>query len=827
MTVIFIEDHRSPIVSIQLLVRAGSIYEGRYLGTGVSHFVEHVIDDGTWKRNRQEIDRLIELMGNAANAYTWRDHTKYYHIVPSEYFESALELLADYIQNPTFPSDEVEIQRGVILNELNKDNDEPTRKLLDAFYETAFRVHPIRIPIGGYRELFEKLTREDLVDYYEMTYSPDNMTLVVAGDIQLDGAQEMVIKSFGEFNRKRGISFELPQEPPQISMRKTELSANVEMAYVIMGFHTVSLFHEDVPALGIIADVLGTGESCRISRIVKDRKRLVYSFDVWSDTPSYDAGIWAVEFEVDPNKLEPAQEAILKEIFRIKAEGVTDAELRKAKSILESEQIFSMQSIEGIAGSVGADEFATGDPNFSDRLMEKVRRVGHEDILRAAERYFSEDNLTVAILTPETPIGRKSIYMPKACTVSSIERVVLENGIRLLLCRDESSPVVAVNAIMPGGSKYDPTGRSGAFQLMSRMLLKGTKSRTAQQIADEVESVGASLDPFCGRELFGCSASMLSKDLKFGIEILADVLQNSIFDPEEFLKVKEEAIVEIKSESDDWITLSKKRFYQTMFGDRAPEFYPIGELRSIENLTLHDVLDLYLRYCVPDNMVLSIFGDIDPDEVKHLVSEGFGGWGRSGFSPPDVSPLKVNPGEATYEEDIFQEVIFLGYPSVEVRSPQRFAVRVLNALLSGMDYPGGRLYNRLRNEQLVYLIHAYTYFGPDVGYIAIYAATSKENGDQTLKVMLEEIEKVRDGDIPEEELEAGRNMCISNHLIALQTISDRSASAALGESYGIGYDHFTRYEEEIRRVKMEDVISIAREMLDDSKRVITILKPRE
>ncbi|MCD6506850.1 insulinase family protein [Candidatus Poribacteria bacterium] len=828
MTVILIEDHRTPLVSIQLFVRAGSIYEGKYLGTGVSHFVEHVIGTGTVTRNRREIDRLIELMGNIANAYTSRDHTKYYHTVPSKHFEMALELLADYIQNPTFPPEEVEIQRGVILSELNKDSDEPTRKLLDNFYETAFRVHPVRIPIGGYRELFEKLTRDDLIDYYNTAYSPEAMTLVIAGDISPERAREKVAELFEGFERKASEPILLPEEPPQSSTRRSEISANVEIAYGIMGFRTVSLFHRDVPALEVIAAVLGTGESCRISRIVKDRKRLIHSFDLWSDTPSYDAGVWAVEFETAPDKIEAAIDAILEEVFRVRSEGVTDEELRKAKAVLESEHIFAMQSIEEIANIIGADEYMTGDPNFSERMLERIRQVDHEDVLKAAERYFSEDNLTVSILTPERgSTAGKSVCISKRSTQHQIRRFILDNGIRLLLCPEEDSPVVAITAIMPGGSRYDPPSKSGTFQLMSRMLLKGTKSRTAQDIADEVESVGASLDPFCGREFFGCSASMLSKDFKLGFEILFDVLRNSIFDPEQFVKVKEEAVAEIRSESDDWITVSKKRFYQTMFGDRAHEFYPVGELTSIEELTPHDVFDLYLRYCVPDNMVLSIFGDVNPDKVRRLVSESFGMWPKSGYSPPRISPLKVKPGKATYEEDIFQEVIFLGYPSVPIGSRRRFAVRVLKAILSGMDYPGGRLYNRLRNEQLVYLIHAYTYFGPDIGYIAIYAATSGENGDQTLKAMLEEIERVRSGDISEEELEVGKSMCVSNHLIGHQTVSDKSASAALGESYGIGYDHFIRYEEEIEKVKMSDVISIAREILDESKRVIAILKPRE
>ena len=827
LTVLLIEDRRCRLVSIQLFVRAGSIYEDKYLGTGVSHFVEHVIDDGTPTRSRADIDRLIEKMGNVSNAYTWRDHTKYYHTVPTEHFPLALELMADYIQNPTFPPEEVEIQRGVILNEFNKDNDEPTRRLLDAFYETAFRVHPVRIPVGGYPELFEKLTREDLIDYYEMTYSPDNMVLVVAGDIDVERAFEMVSRLFEPFKRRKPFSPNLPQEPPQVAMRERVITGSVEMAYGVMGFHTVDVFHEDALPLEIIATALGTGESSRISRIVKDQKRLIYSCDTWSDTPPYDAGIWAVEFDTDPEKLEEAKEAILKEIFRVRSEGLTKGEMEKAKAIIESEYIFSNQSIEEIASTVGNDEFATGDPHFTERFIERIRSVTQEDILRAAERYFREENLTVTVMIPDRLGSRSRVILSSGgCGRCSMERERLENGARLLICADDSFPVVSVNVVMPGGSKYEPPEKSGSFQLMSKMLLKGTKSRTAQQIAEEIESVGASLDPFCGREFFGCSATMLADDLEFGLEMLFDVLSESIFDPEEFAKLKEEAIAEIKAEADDWVTLSKNRFYETAFGDRAHEFYPIGRLASVQNLTVADVMDLYHRFCAPTNAVISVFGDVDPQKVRRLIEEGMAKWAREAQPLPDFPPPVFRPAKRTFHEEIYQEVVFIGYPAVPISSADRYPIKVLTAILVGVDYPGGRLYNRLRNEQLVYLVHGYTYFGIDMGYIAVYAATGQNGAEQALRVMIEEMERVAEGEIGEEELESGKNMCISSHRLNLQTLSDRSAAAALSESYGIGYDQFLKFEERISEIGVEDVRRVAGEILDGSRRAIAILKPR-
>ena len=334
MVVILAENHNAPVASIQICVRAGSVYEGKYLGTGISHFIEHVVDDGTHRRSRQTIDELVEYIGNISNAYTWKDHTKYYITTSIADFDIALDVIADYIQDATFPESEVEIQRGVILNEFNQDTDEPYRRLHDLYYETAYQKHPVRYPVGGYKELFEKLTRDDLVNFYAQTYVPENMIFVAVGDFGIQETLEKVRVAFKDFKPRpatRLVRYVLPQEPEQLTMRRVQEYADVEITYMLMGFHTTNILSEDTYPLDLMASILSDSSHSRMNIIIKEQKQLVYSVDVWSEVPAYNVGLFIIEAELEEACLKSAEDAILHQLYRLKTEPVSDMELQPFK----------------------------------------------------------------------------------------------------------------------------------------------------------------------------------------------------------------------------------------------------------------------------------------------------------------------------------------------------------------------------------------------------------------------------------------------------------------------------------------------------------------
>lgn len=828
MIVILKENHFAPVVSFHVYVRAGSIYEGEYLGRGISHNLEHLMNSGTTKRTKEQINQIVEEIGNVSNAYTTKDHASYFITTASSYFDKALDVFSDYIQNPSFPEEEVEAERGVILNEINMGKDDPERQLFEIFSSAMFRKHPAGVPTIGYRELFEKTTRDDIVNYHKRMYIPNNMIFVAVGDFDSETALSKIKSAFKDFKRGPLPDFSLPDEPRQVSKRYVEQEMDVQIAYMMLGFHTVDVSHKDLYPLDVLAFIIGEGRSSRLYKTVKDEKQLVYSINAWSATPAYkDGGYFGIMAYLAPENIDSAEKAILEEIYRLKIEFVTDEELEKAKTLKESEYVFSQQTMEDQAETLGIDELSTGDMNFSKRYLEGIKSVTKEDIMRVVNEYFFDDNLTVAVIKPKSEqlgIQEKEIKKKEAI----IQKFVLDNGMRILIKENKTLPLVAIRAIFEGGVRYEDEKNNGISNFMSDMLIKGTKSRTAQQIAEEIESMGGSINTFSGNNSFGISLSVLKHDLNKSLDILADVLMNPSFDQNEVEKKRKEILAAISQQEDDPFALAGKLFRQTLFTKHPYRFLSIGSDETVENITRDDIKQFYEKYCVPNNMVLAIFGDVNASEVIEKVKNNFEGFQKKELLAPPITNEETIDSirENKIQKDIKQVVIYLGFLGMKVDSEERYAMEVLDAILSGISYPGGRLHERLRANQLVYVVHAFNQLGLDPGLFAVYAATTPDKKETVLNIIKEEIESLCNNLISDEELEKGKSICISAKQISLQTNSDQAFNMGLDELYGLGYDDIYHYEERINSVTKEDVKRVAEKYLTLDKYAIAIVEPK-
>lgn len=830
MRVVIMENHATPVATMRIYItNTGSIYEQEYLGSGISHYCEHVISGGSTKnRMEDEIKKIIQSIGGASNAYTSSDHTCYYISTANLYFDTVIDLLSDWIKNCIFDPKEVDREKGVILKEINMIDDNPQRRLSKIYNQTMFLRHPQHFPIIGLEENFKKLTRDDLIKYYHRMYTPDNIIVVAVGDFEAKEILTKIKKAFEDFKGNPTPSIYIESDPKQMGARRIEEEMDVNLTYLLMGFRTVPITHPDVYPLDILACILGRGNSSRLYQEIKDKKHLVHNISASSYTPAYDAADFTIEATLDYISLPQAKEAILEEIYKLKKESVLEEEIAKAKRQIISEYVFANQKVESQADVLGRDIVHTANPLFHDLYVENIKKVTKEDIQRVINTYFYDDALTIAVIKPKGIELKTTETLKEEVKAGKVEKVVLDNGMTVLLKQNPNVPLVYMGAYFKGGSLYENAQNNGVINFMARMLLKGTKNRTAEQIATEIDSIGGSINSAGGEDYFSCSVEVLKEDMERGLDLWSDVLINPIFDENELEKERKAILADIDSLNDDWKSQSEIFFKKTFYKTSPYQFIPLGQKESISNLKRQDLIDTYKKYCLPNNLVIAIFGDIETETVKELITEKFKEFKPSELTFPDVpqEPVLTSSYEETLFSDKKQTVIFMGYPGMKVGDEDWYTMRVIDAITSGIGYPGGWLHDSLRGNQLVYFVHAWNEVKANPGYYAIQAATTEENLAKVLEIIQEKQALIKNELVTDEELERAKKACIVMEALYLkQTNALQGALAAQYELYGLGYDYRDDLIAKINAVTKEDIKRVANKYFNYY--VLTIMRPNK
>ncbi len=840
LKVIFQENHSAPVVAIQVWVRVGSADE-RDDEAGISHVLEHMMFKGTRRRGVGEISRTVEGAGGIINAATSSDYTIYYIVMPSHDFKTGMDILADAIQHSMMEDEELNREREVVLEEVRRSEDQPFGRLTKAFFKTAYRQHPYRRPVIGFEKVIRQLSRTDLLNYIKRWYKPANMSLVIVGDADNTQAERSSRHYFGSIPPGPVPERRRAAEPPQRALRSGILSGNVSKSYLILGWHIPGVRHEDVYALDILALILGQGKSSRLYREVLSRRQLVQMITSTSYTP-LDSGLFWIQATLEPgnDSLQKALEATLSETYSLKSNPVKSTELDKAKLILESDFVFGKQTMQGQARSLGYFQTVIGNLDFERQYLERIRRVDENDVLRVARRYLQSENLTISLLKPaQIPspepaaleqIARKAekesrLPEPEQEGAGShrIWHQVMPGGMTLIIKKKSDVPIVALRAVFLGGVRFETDENNGINNFISRMLTRGTTSRSAEEIAREVESIAGHIEGFSGRNSFGLESKFLSRFLDRGLEIFADVLLRPSFDPGEIEKARRLIISAIEQIQDHPDRLAIDRFGRNLFRVHPYSMRMQGTMESVSRLSARELRSYYTRYAVPSNLVLAVVGDVEPEAIEKRIQSLFADFRAGKFLAPTIpqEPRVTEIRKEHITRDTRQAYIILGFLGASLDSPDRYALEVLDNILSGM---GGRLFTRLRDrESLAYSVTSFNRLGLDPGSFGVYMGTSSEKLQQALSGILRELQDVRDNMVTHEELERAKRFIIGHYLIGLQKNSSQAAELAFNSRYGLGIDYTERYLQKIQSVTREDVLKAAQKYIDLNSYTLTIV----
>ncbi|MBN1344053.1 MAG: insulinase family protein [Phycisphaerae bacterium] len=832
LTVIAKEHRTAPVVSVRMYVKTGSIYEGKHLGAGLSHLFEHLLHGGTTTtRTEAQSKAILEELGGNSNAMTSLWYTTYYINTDRENLAKATNLLADWITNAAFPDSEFKREWGVVQRELERDVGNPQRQLWQMMMETMYDEHPARFPVIGYKPIVQTLTKDEIVAYWRERYVPDNVVVAIVGDVDAEKMLDVARSEFAHFARRSVPEVVLPEQPPLVTPRTVvkRMKMSQSTALMQMCWPSIELTHPDLYALDVLSYVLTEGRSSRMVQSIVREKQLAYVLQSFSWTPHWGRGIFAVMAVSAPDKREACRQAILDEIKKVRADLISADELAKAKRQKAAEHVFDQQTAEAIAGNMASDLISTGDPHFSDAYVVNIQKVTAEQVREMARKYLDPSVLaTVAVVPAE--VEAEQAATAKADQIGPIKKVTLDNGLRVLLRRDPSVPIVTVQAFFTGGVLAETDKDNGITNLAASLATRGTKTRSAEEIAAFFDSRGGSISGSSGNNTIYFTASVLKEDLAEAMPVFADVVLSPTFPQAELDRLRPRVLNAIDQIDDEWRSELQAFFKRQFFAKSPYRFMSIGRAESVKALTTDALKAYHAAYVRGGNGVLALFGDVDVAEAEKLVRAALAALPAGQAPALNLSTDAPIAEDTLYVRKSKQPAvagIMMGYRGVKYTDvADRYAMDTLDCIMSGASLPGGWLHRELREgtRDLVYEVHAMDFVGLAPGYYGIYAGCQPERVGEVYRIIREQCEKAIAGKITPEELERAQGIMITTERLQSRTIGQMATRVALDELYGLGYEAGEKYAERVRAVTLDDVKRVAKEFI--TKAIITVVTPQ-
>jgi len=816
------EDHSAPVVAVQIWVGTGSIHEQDYLGGGLSHYLEHMLFKGTTNRPPGSISKEIDGAGGDINAYTTYDRTVYHTTLPSDKWRVGLEVLGDAVMNANFPEEEWLREREVVLREVAMGRDDPNRIVNKLLMRTAFRVHPFRHPVIGHENVLTRMTRDELVDFYRLHYVPDNMITVIVGDVDAREVETTIRDFFADFHRRPRAPVVLPVEPPQASPRFGRETGAFNLSRLEWSYHTVPLSHHDTSALDVLSKILGGGRSSRLVRELVEERKLAVSADAWSWTPG-ENGMFGFSAVFPPENEEKLLESIQEQVDDWGSAVFTEEEIRKAQRQILVSELSGLQTAAGQARDHASGEFYAGDPSFSESYLAGINNVTAQDLAEVFDRYLRPENRTTVILSPDKQAEPEQESSESGEEMLPV-RIALPGGSTLLVREDHRLPFVYFAVASGGGLLSEESERAGVTQLMADMLTRGTATRTASEIAESIESIGARLQPYSGRNSFGLTARCLSDDVDAFAGILGDCLVGPGFPQDEMDKQRDIQLAAVRQQMERPMFQAQQQLRDMLFPGHPYSWIPAGTLESVEKISRDDLLALHRELVVSSNIVLSIFGDISVERATKLAKRILIAAPSGPQMTPDTAqPSPQLPARQSREEPKEQAILLIGFPGVDVLDSRVDALNILENALSGLS---SDLMIEIRDKRgLAYYAGAYMRAGREPGSVVFYTGTRPEVLEEVEGLLDEQIERVSTEGLREEELSRSRAQLIASYQKGLQDNGRLAQTCALNELYGLGYLHSFKTSERLQAVRPQDIQQVAAELLQPDLRAVSIVVP--
>jgi zinc protease len=863
LTVLTKEVHTAPVVDLRVWYRIGSTDEEPG-DSGIAHVLEHMLFKGTSDRPIQW-GRLLQVLSGFFNAGTHYEFTTYINQAESGNLEALLTLEADRMQNALIDPQELQSEKQVVISEIQGYENNPGYRLNNAVLRQAFPDSPYGLPIGGTPADVSQFTAEQVQAYYRKYYSPENTFIVVVGDFETEPTLDIIRRTFGQVPPADeaidvGRTTVTPPTPPdsQANNPPIVLQEPGSVGLLQTVYPLPDINHPDVPALGVMDYVLTGGRTSRLYQALVET-------GLASDVSGFannliDGGWYRLLATAPPNQdLQQIEQALDAEITRLQNEGITQAELDRAKRQVLADTILATRSIEGQAQLIGIYQLLTGDYRRIDQDLAAIANVDREAVQQVAQTYLTPANRTIGFFEPTQqanaagapaapsqitesfltgePVDPAEVeqYLPPTTTNTSASEptlpteLQLENGLTALLLPDESTPTITMTGFIRAGREFDTLEKAGLSDLTATNVLNGTETRTADDIALALEEQGASLSFSPGREGVIVEGYSLASDLPRLLEIFADVVQNATF-PEDWLALtRQQALSQLAVTLDSPGSLANRVLQQTIYPETHP-YHTFSTEESLNQITRADLQQFYQTHYQPEATTLVLKGAFDADEVRSLLETQLGSWDAPQEAPvAEYPPVElpasqrlnpVIPGKA-------QAITFMGHPQpLDRNDPRYYPLQVLNQILGGGGTLASRLGTEIRDRQgLTYGIFSVFQAGIHAGPFIIQMQTAPENVQQAVESTIAILEQVQQSGVTQEEVAIAKQAIANEYAISLADPDALASTILINNVVGLDPEELQEYNEKIQAVTPAQVNQVAAELLRPENLVIVTAGP--
>ncbi len=859
-------DANTANVSVQVWYDVGSKDDppGR---SGFAHLFEHIMFKATHNMPAETLDRLTEDVGGFNNASTWDDFTNYYEVVPANHLERVLWAEAERMGSLVVDESIFESERDVVKEEFRQRVlASPYGRLFGLYLSQAnFSVHPYGRPgIGSIADL-DAATIDDVRAFHAAYYRPDNAVLVVCGNFDQRQLDAWVDEYFASLTTpKTTIPRVTAKEPQRASPREfTVYEPNTPLPAVSISYPSPDSLSPDQATLSVLDSILSKGESSRLYQ------SMVYTQQVATEVftsyePTRDPGAYSLIAILSEGKPpEDGVQSLMVEIARMRDTAVTDAELDEAKNELVSETLEQRETAFGRATELANALIRYQDPSYADKLLDAIQTVTAADVQRVARsifddrrrvtiRYLSEEarpqDAKADVITTAATIEAKRLDIPpgeipthelapeatrvkppgagpavSARLPSPVDRM-LANGLRVIVATKHDIPLLSANLRVMSGTSSDPTGRAGLAELAAEVRTKGTGTRSATEIARQIESLGASLEASAGADSSTVAIETRSDRAEDAFAIMADVVRNPAYAPEEIERQRQQTLDALSVDLRRPGSIASYAMSRVLFGDRA--YGSVASPASVAAIERDEVAGFHSAHWRPDDAVLVISGDVSPDEGMRLAERFFGDWARPAAAPgnePDVARFAGRRRSVVIDlPNSGQAAVSFGLRGLARTDADFFPALVANSILGG-GY-SARLNLEIRVKRgLSYGARSILSERLAPGPILATAQTRNDAAVQVVELM--EAELARLGNEPASAAEIGARQAnlIGQFGRTVETTSGIADQLTQLASFDLPLDRLQSFVADVSAVTPEQVQALAARLYDPKSASIVVV----